>query len=120
MRYPSILVVLAVSVIQRIPNLSQSDIDLFVRGERTHSLRSILDNIGINGTKAQGASAGVVVASPSRANPNCEIPQAILIPGELVNSMSCRLLHMDSGFCHGDESIGRSVRELTVFVRINH
>lgn len=35
------------------------------------SLQGVLANIGANGAKAQGAAAGVVVASPSKSNPDC-------------------------------------------------
>lgn len=42
------------------------------------ALQSILNNIGTNGSAVSGASAGIVVASPSKTDPDCEsIPPQI-------------------------------------------
>jgi glucoamylase len=49
-----------------------SDLDTFVAAERPIALQGALNNIGPNGSLAEGTSAGLVVASPSKANPNCE------------------------------------------------
>lgn len=46
-------------------------LDSWLEDESDRALQSILDNIGPNGTYALDAHPGVVVASPSRDNPNC-------------------------------------------------
>jgi glucoamylase len=49
----------------------QTSIDGFVKSQVAVSIKGVLANIGADGSKAQGASAGIVVASPSRSNPDC-------------------------------------------------
>lgn len=44
----------------------------WLTSENTYALQGVLANIGASGSKASGASAGVVVASPSKTDPNCE------------------------------------------------
>lgn len=51
---------------------SSVDIDAFVTAERSIALQGVLNNIGANGSLADGAAAGFVVASPSKANPDCK------------------------------------------------
>lgn len=48
------------------------DVDAFVSSERAIALQGALNNIGPDGSEVPGASAGLVVASPSKANPNCK------------------------------------------------
>lgn len=50
----------------------QSSVDTFVTSQRSVSIQGVLANIGSDGSKAQGAAAGIVVASPSKSNPDCE------------------------------------------------
>lgn len=50
----------------------QTSLDQFVSAQANVSINGILANIGTDGSKAQGAAAGIVVASPSRSNPDCE------------------------------------------------
>ncbi|KAM0314403.1 hypothetical protein ACHAO8_004771 [Botrytis cinerea] len=45
-------------------------IDDYLTAQSPISLQGILNNIGPDGSKAQGASAGIVVASPSTVDPN--------------------------------------------------
>ncbi|KAK3368937.1 family 15 glycosyl hydrolase [Lasiosphaeria ovina] len=45
-------------------------LDSFVSRERALALQGVLDNIGPNGAKVPGAAAGIVIASPSKVNPN--------------------------------------------------
>lgn len=52
----------------------QTTIDAFIKAQTTVSVNGILANIGGGGSKAPGVSAGIVVASPSRTNPDCECP----------------------------------------------
>lgn len=48
------------------------DLDSFVSSERAIALQGALNNIGPDGSEVAGASAGFVVASPSKENPNCK------------------------------------------------
>lgn len=50
----------------------QATIDAFIQSQTTVSINGVLANIGGGGSKAPGVSAGIVVASPSRSNPDCE------------------------------------------------
>jgi glucoamylase len=50
----------------------QTSLDQYLEAESDVSIKGILANIGPDGSKAQGASAGIVVASPSRTDPDCE------------------------------------------------
>jgi hypothetical protein len=52
----------------------QASIDDFIQSQVTVSINGVLANIGPDGTKAPGASAGIVIASPSRSDPDCEPP----------------------------------------------
>lgn len=47
-------------------------LDSFVSTERAIALQGALNNIGPDGSEVPGATAGFVVASPSKVNPNCE------------------------------------------------
>ncbi|KAF2999293.1 hypothetical protein E8E13_004409 [Curvularia kusanoi] len=48
----------------------QTTIDAFIKAQTTVSINGILANIGGGGSKAPGVSAGIVIASPSRTNPD--------------------------------------------------
>lgn len=49
-----------------------SGLDVFISSESEIALRGVLANIGPDGKAVPGADAGIVVASPSTANPDCE------------------------------------------------
>ncbi|KMU88965.1 hypothetical protein CIHG_06766 [Coccidioides immitis H538.4] len=49
----------------------EETLEQWLETESSYALQSILDNIGDDGAKVQGAHAGIVVASPSRADPDC-------------------------------------------------
>jgi glucoamylase len=55
-------------------NAPQADGQLlsFIAKERPVALKGILDNIGGSGSKVAGAAAGLVIASPSKADPDCK------------------------------------------------
>lgn len=55
-----------------LPQARQLDLDAFIAAERAIALQGVLDNIGPDGARVPGASAGYVVASPSKNNPNCD------------------------------------------------
>ncbi|KAI1434612.1 family 15 glycosyl hydrolase [Xylaria sp. CBS 124048] len=46
------------------------DLDTFIQKQRAISLQNVLNNIGPDGSKAPGASSGVIIASPSTVDPN--------------------------------------------------
>ncbi len=48
------------------------DVDSFVTTEEPIALQKLLCNIGANGCAVAGASSGLVIASPSKSNPDCE------------------------------------------------
>jgi glucoamylase len=50
----------------------QTSIDQFIKSQSDVSVNGVLANIGPDGSKAQGASAGLIVASPSRSDPDCK------------------------------------------------
>ncbi|ETS75535.1 Glucoamylase P [Pestalotiopsis fici W106-1] len=53
------------------PSIRQtSTVDAFIDTERPIALQGILNNIGPDGAKVEGASAGIVVASPSTVDPD--------------------------------------------------
>lgn len=56
----------------------QSDIEAFIEKQRPISLDGIVANIGPDGSGAQGAAAGIVVASPSKSDPDCMLLHQIL------------------------------------------
>lgn len=47
-------------------------VDDFIAAERAVALQGVLDNIGPNGTQVPGAGRGIVIASPSKVDPNCK------------------------------------------------
>lgn len=57
------------------PTRRQSSLSSYIQSESSIALQGVLDNIGANGSKVTGASSGIVVASPSKVNPDCEYPE---------------------------------------------
>ena len=55
-------------------HLLKRSVDSFIATESPIALADLLCNIGSSGACASGASAGIVVASPDRTNPNCIHP----------------------------------------------
>ena len=53
-------------------NAKRAAIDIFIATESPIALQGVLNNIGANGAKVSGAASGIVVASPSKSNPDCE------------------------------------------------
>lgn len=49
----------------------EESLESWLDAEKERALQSILDNIGPNGSYAFQAYPGVVVASPSKKDPNC-------------------------------------------------
>lgn len=53
--------------------INARDINSITAKERAIALQGALNNIGPKGSKVPGAAAGIVVASPSKADPNCKL-----------------------------------------------
>lgn len=51
-----------------------STIGEYVEAERIVALEQLLCNIGDDGCNAAGADPGIVVASPSKSDPDCMVP----------------------------------------------
>jgi hypothetical protein len=58
--------------VKREGDIIKRSVDSFIDTETPIAWRKLLCNIGPSGCAAQGAAAGVVVASPSKANPDCK------------------------------------------------
>ncbi|OHF01446.1 glycosyl hydrolase family 15 [Colletotrichum orchidophilum] len=53
-----------------VANVAAADMNDFISSQRTIALNGVLSNIGADGASVAGASAGIVVASPSKADPD--------------------------------------------------
>jgi hypothetical protein len=92
---------------------AELDLDLqeFIDSESTVTLNGVLANIGPSGVRVPGADSGIVVASPSRANPDCKwiVKRAIsplLIRSGRILTCVTRLVLMDER-CRPDVQIPR-------------
>ena len=59
------------SRVQRENVILKRAVDNFVATEEPIALEKLLANIGSTGSRVQGAASGVVVASPSKSDPDC-------------------------------------------------
>jgi glucoamylase len=56
-----------------IPRLNcRDDLEDFITKQKAVSIAGVLANIGPDGSEARGVPAGIVVASPSRQEPDCK------------------------------------------------
>ncbi len=75
----------------------------FIASETPRSLKGILDNIGPNGTQVEGAASGLVIASPSKVDPDCTLPDFLLLIALLVkNTCSLEILSSRINFLRFD------------------
>lgn len=74
--------------------IPQDTLDDWLSTEVNTSLAGILNNIGASGEWVQDASSGVVVASPSRENPDCTLPSVLSVCHG--NKLMGRFLHLDA------------------------
>lgn len=51
---------------------AQDDLDKWLKSQVPYSRQGVLDNIGPDGAKVSGASSGIVIASPSKSDPDCK------------------------------------------------
>ena len=56
----------------RLEERASGSLASFIATESPIALQGVLNNIGSGGSKSQGANPGIVVASPSTANPDCK------------------------------------------------
>ncbi|KAF5020269.1 hypothetical protein F66182_7703 [Fusarium sp. NRRL 66182] len=80
-----------------------SSLDRFIAKESEISIKGVLANIGADGKRAQGASPGVVVASPSRADPD------YWYTWTRDSALTYKVLV--ERFIHGDKSLQRKIDE---------
>lgn len=72
-------------------------LDSWLATETPYALDGVLSNIGTDGKKVAGANAGVIVASPSKSNPDCKF--SFLLYGyqspNIATNYMYRFLHLD-------------------------
>lgn len=59
---------------------TRATLEEFITSQSQVSITGVLANIGPDGSKAGGVSAGLVVASPTRSNPDCKRAHPISSP----------------------------------------
>lgn len=55
------------------------ELDKWMQDEETVALRGVLNNIGCKSEKVKGAGCGIVVASPSKKDPDCDYELSICL-----------------------------------------
>lgn len=58
-----------------LPTLAQNDtsgLDEFLESQEKIAIAGVLANIGADGERVDGAGDGIVVASPSKSDPDCK------------------------------------------------
>lgn len=66
-----VALVLALANGSPVQDKRQASLDSYIKSQADVSIKGVLANIGPDGSKAQGVSAGLVLASPSRSDPDC-------------------------------------------------
>lgn len=88
-----VLLPIAAAIQEQIP-IRQDILDDWLSTEVNTSLAGILNNIGSSGKWVQDASSGVVVASPSKENPDCILRPVLPVCHE--TKLMGRFLHLDA------------------------
>jgi hypothetical protein len=73
-------------------SIHQDNLAATIEKEYTIALEGVLNNIGPDGSQAPGALEGIIVASPSTENPDCEYPEnakALALIGDCHPGNSC-------------------------------
>lgn len=91
------------------PIHSRDDFTSKIEQQNKVSLQGVLDNIGPSGSKAPGASAGVIIASPQTEDPNCKNFHDNFRPLLSLLLMDLRFLHVVSRCCPHHENDHRRV-----------
>lgn len=66
----SLLTALSFHNVLALDNATSSSVDAWLATEQIVAVQGVLNNIGTAGSKAQGAGAGIVIASPSKTDPD--------------------------------------------------
>jgi glucoamylase len=64
----------ALSAPPHVPRQANNSLDEWLDTQEPIALEGVLANIGGQGSKVEGAADGLVVASPSKSDPDCEMP----------------------------------------------
>lgn len=91
------------------PEAAPESFDDWLTSQSAHASQAILDNIGADGIRVPGASEGIVVASPSRSDPDCACRLFPCHIGLLI-LMSHRFLHLDPRLRAGFQIRPRGIR----------
>jgi hypothetical protein len=77
-----------------------------IEQENKIAFQGVLNNIGPSGSRAPGASAGIIIASPTTEDPNCMCPgsRAHRHIKQSIRLTVFRLLHMDARCCLNNEN----------------
>ena len=101
----------AQQVIAAPTELGARDLTSFIASERKFALQGVLNNIGPDGANVSGAGAGLVVASPSKIDPDLSVP-FIQNDGHVFSSGILtlhRFLYMEQRFSFDFENACRRV-----------
>lgn len=72
----SVFVSLAYAIPARHVIEKRAELDTWITTESPIAYAGILANFGASGAKAYGAASGILLASPSKSNPDCEFSTA--------------------------------------------
>lgn len=72
------------------------NLDQWLTAQEPIAVQGVLDNIGSQGSKVEGAADGVVVASPSKSEPDCEFVQKLSFYFVTLGRRLCVLIIMTS------------------------
>ncbi|KAG9230132.1 1, 4-alpha-D-glucan glucohydrolase [Amylocarpus encephaloides] len=68
---PSVVGILSIaSQALAVPNIQARDVSSFIATQKDIALKGVLDNIGANGSEVTGAGQGIIIASPSKSEPD--------------------------------------------------
>jgi glucoamylase len=67
-------------------NLGKRDLNSWIASESTFAFNELICNIGSGGCNSGGVASGLVIASPSKSNPDCDYNQSLLTRCPLTNT----------------------------------
>ena len=76
---------------------STRSLENFIASEGALALQAILNNTGFRGAMAPGVEAGLVIASPSKMNPDCQCLSSSYQQSFYYTTVSHSLLHLWMG-----------------------
>lgn len=68
---PAALLLIGTTATPVADHQKRATLEDFIRTQGEISIKGVLANIGPDGSRAQGVPPGIVVASPSRSDPDC-------------------------------------------------